>query len=395
MASTLVTMTAFQKWTEERGAYYNQYEKARNKLLSQIDNLSQSDANALSNTLNNLIANQSFKEEQITSKLLNRLPSVLSASGENALQKIDITDNFKVSTDESGTAWAAYISAINEYKQMEMTAEEQVSAEENAKKLLSKALSIQGSLNKVQGDVFEAFLQESIPLLSKKIEKFGDDQATLLIKNLSQSLGQKVEISTQGSQHETVTFTFDDKVFKISSQGKIDVNVPAPFLDINFPLKISAKNYSSLRHVHLLSGGSALGLISQWPTSQAAKNYFINALTVWNSPEEVLAQGRILFAIQSLAGRGGKNELANVLIVNVRNNKKRPIRALSTGALLKEVTTKNIDNIFQIKFAPQLQLFKSGEYRDKQEFKDRLTSLTIDTTLNKKYLYISELSKLI
>jgi hypothetical protein len=30
-------------------------------------------------------------------------------------------------------------------------------------------------------------------------------------------------------------------------------------------MRISAKNYSSLRDIHLLAGASAVGLISQWP----------------------------------------------------------------------------------------------------------------------------------
>ena len=396
-SSMLMKMITFQEWSEKKNQYYKSYEKAKNKLLKSIDNFSQGEANNLAKVLNEITNNQSFSTEKISQQILDKLPQVIDKSGEQALANLDIDNGFKVSTKSLGAAWQAYYQKVNFYKKTENLSTKEINEKEDVHLLLKEALKLQGQLNKIQGDVFEVFLQELIPYLGQKLENFSEDQIVSIIKDLSKNLSSKNRITTQGSQHESIDFIFEEKRIKISSQGKIDVNVQAPFLDGNFPLKISAKNYGALRDIHLLGGASVVGLISQWPVSQDAKRYFLNGLTTWekNTPEQLLQYGRILIAIQSLAGKSGKsNEMANVLILNIRNNPKKPIRVVSIKDLLGQMDLNNVDDMFTIKFAPQLQLFKNGEKRTKDQFKERLTALKVDTTLNKKYLYLSKLSNI-
>lgn len=397
MSSMLMKMATFQEWSKKQGQYYKSYEQAKKKFLKSIDSFSQREANNLAKVLNEITNHQSFSTEKISQQILNKLPQVIDKSGEQAFADLDIDNSFKVSTKASGSAWQAYYEKVNFYKKIENLSIKEINEKEDVRPLLMEALKLQGQLNKTQGDVFEVFLQELIPYLGQKLENFSEDQVSSILENLSKNLSSKSRITTQGSQHESIDFIFEEERIKISSQGKIDVNVPAPFLDGDFPLKISAKNYGSLRDVHLLGGASAVGLISQWPVSQDAKRYFLNGLTTWekSTPEQLLQYGRILIAIQSLAGSSGKsNEMANVLILNVRNNPKNPIRVISIRDLLDQMDLSNVDNIFTIKFDPQLQLFKDGEERTKDQFKERLTALKVNTTLNKKYLYLSKLSKI-
>ena len=398
MSSILVKMETFQIWSKNQEQYYKSYENAKNKLLKSIDNFSQDKANNLAQVLNKIINSQSFSSEKISQQILSKLPYIINKSEEQALSNLNINNNFKVNTKTLNKTWQDYYQKVNSYKKIENLTIKEINQKEDVQSLLVSALSQQGQLNKIQGDVFEAFLQELIPYLRQKIENFTEDQINPIINSLSKNLTSKAYIKTQGSQHESIEFVFEDEKIKISSQGKIDVSVPSPFLDNNFPLKISAKNYNSLKNIHLLGGASVIGLVSQWPITQKAKQYFLNGLTTWRSstPEQLLQYGRILIAIQSLAGKtGNSNAMSNVLILNVRNNTKNPIRVLSIKELLKQLDLNNVDDMFMIKFIPQLQLFKEGESRTKEQFKERLTALRVDTTLNKKYLYLSNLSKII
>lgn len=392
MSSSLVKMTAYPVWKGQKSSYYTQYESVRKKMLNSIHTIHQAEANELSKVLNAIVSDNVFTESEIGQKILNHLPSSVDESAQKGLGEINIDNKFKVKTSASSVAWAQYYAAKNAYEAALEKGMTSIQTEENVNKLKSNALKLQGALNKKQGDVFEVFLQEIIPFLSGKIENFGQVEVNNIINEFSKSLDSKGVIQTQGSQQESITFQFNEEDIKISSQGKVDISLPSPFLNSEQILGISAKNYGTLRNIHLLGGGSVLGLVSQWPTTQTAKNYFLNALTVYEAPTDVLVQGRMIFAIQSLIGRGDA-ELANMLIINTRNSK-NPIRVLSTGALLQEMNSTNVDNIFNLKFKPQLQLFKSSEPRDKITFSNRIKSLTLDTTLNKKYLYYSYLNKL-
>ena len=385
---------SYDKWSKKRSNYYNTYNSAKNKLLNQIDRIGVGKAKALENTLNQIIKSQQFSEDKITEQFLNKLPSAIEKAGTDATSKIKVTNDFKIYTEESIAAWRNYYAARDRYKILEKDSAERIKEKEKADELYKIASKLQGQLNKAQGDIFEVFLQKSIPLISDKVEKIGQKEVSTIIKELENSIKNKKTIITQGAQTETISFIFNEKDIKITSQGKVDVVVDAPFISEDFPLKISAKNYNNLKEVHLLSGGNILGLVSQWPISNPSKRYFLNALTVWDTPYETLKQGRILLAIQSLAGRGGNNEMSNVFIVNNRDDKENPIRVIPIIKLLEKIDSNDeIDKAFKIKFSPQLQLFKKGEIRTKEEYNKRISSLKIDTSLNKAYLALEYLKR--
>lgn len=391
---SFLEMDQFQSWKQKRGSYYNAYNSAKKKLLDQIDLVGVGKAENLENILNQIIKSQQFNEDKITEQFLNKLPSVIEKAGNDGISKIQVTNDFKVYTEEITAAWHAYYKARDYYKTLESDSVEQIKAKEKADELYKEASRLQGQINKAQGDIFEAFLQESIPLIENKIAKIGQIEVNNLISDLEKNIKNKSIITTQGSEKENIEFMFNEEIVKISSQGKVDVIVDAPFISEDFPLKISAKNYNNLKEIHLLNSGNVLGLVSQWPTTNTAKKYFLNALTVWESPYETLKQGRMLFGIQSLAGRGGKNEMANVFIVNNRDNKEKPITVIPIKKLLNKVdATNDADKVFKIKYTPQLQLFKKGEIRTKEEYNKRITSVKIDTSMNKAYLALEYLRK--
>ena len=392
---SFLEMEQFQSWKQKRGSYYNAYNAAKRKMLDQIDLVGVTKAESLESILNQIIKSQQFSESKITEQILNRLPSVIEKAGESAISKIQVTDDFKVYTEEVTAAWREYYKARDYYKMLEEKSVERIKAKEKADELYKEASKLQGQINKAQGDIFEAFLKESIPLIENKIKKIGQSEVNNLITNLEKEIKDKALITTQGAEKESIDFLFGEETIKISSQGKIDVMVDAPFISEDFPLKISAKNYNNLKEVHLLSGGKVIGLVSQWPIrGDAAKRYFLNALTVWDSPYDTLKQGRMLFGIQSLAGRGGKNEMANVFIVNNRDNKEKPITVIPIKKLLNKIdVSDDIDKVFKIKYTPQLQLFKKGEIRTKEEYNKRITSVKIDTSMNKAYLALEYLRK--
>ena len=306
--SVMMKMVVFEEW--QKTNYLSEYQAAKTKMISQIENYSQSDAKKLEDILNQIISSDGFNDN-IASQLVGKLDSVVRRGGEQGIYKIG--DNLKVSTPELSAAWAQYHKALNMYKNDATLAAAGISAEEKAKPLLKQALALQGSLNTIQGDALEGFLQMILPIVESKVQEVGDIGVESIMAELETALKTtQGTIKTLGAQNRTMEVELDDQKWSIKSQGKVDVSVPAPSIGKDFAMQITAKNYSSLRDVSLLGGGSAAGLISQWPVSTAARDHFYNALTVWEGPEQILAAGRTLFGIQSLIGAGKEEIKANV-----------------------------------------------------------------------------------
>jgi hypothetical protein len=61
-------------------------------------------------------------------------------------------------------------------------------------------------------------------------------------------------------------------------------------------INISAKNYSALSNISLLTG-KVLPLIASWPSGQNVKNYFYNALHFVDNEAEYLQHTRLIFGI--------------------------------------------------------------------------------------------------
>ena len=394
--SVMMKMVVFEEW--QKKSYLSEYQKAKTQMIKQIGNYSQSEARQLETVLNQIVTSTGFNDN-IATQLLAKMDSVARRGGEQGLYKIG--ENLKVSTDALNQAWSDYHKSLNQYRKDADLAAQGISAEEKAKPLLKRALALQGSLNTIQGDLLESFLQMVLPLIGDQVQDLGEEVIAQITKSLEDSLkGMTGSIKTLGAEGRTLDVELDGQQWTIKSQGKVDVSVPAPFVGDDFAMQISAKNYSSLRDVSLLGKGSVAGLVSQWPVSSEAKDHFYNALTVWNSPEQILAAGRTLFGIQSLIGAGRDEIKANVMILNIRANK-NPIRVISLSALLQDILQQNTNseigsgNPFRVEFNPALQLFKESEgARVEEEFFNRVRGLTVDTHLNKAYLQASYLSGL-
>ena len=365
-------------------------QKTKELMMDKINlEADQAQLNTLSTMLNQIVRSEQFETSHIAEKILERLPQIVDRGGESAIQNLSITNNMKVYTPESSAAWQTYGTLAKQYKQVLDQGLEDLSLAQQVDDAKRAALSLQGRLSGLSGQAFESLLQVLIPVVKDSV----NDVATASINELVGVLDKTMRIETQGTKNEAITFFIGEDEVKISSQGKIDVTAESPFIGENDLLKISAKNYGKLRDIHLLSGGSVVGLISQWPTDNETKNYYYNALGVW-SPHTYLQEARLLFAIQSLAGRGD-SDLANILILNIRS-RTNPISVISIKSLLKGIETNPIagQTAFNMKFN-SLPAYAHGELRtDDEEFRNRLSKITLDTTLNKAYLmtkYISQL----
>lgn len=363
---------------------------AREEMMKKINlDADQNQLNSLSNMLNTIINSEQFQTNNIAEKILERLPQIVDSSSEEAISNLRITSNMKVYTSESREAWSRYTTLAREYKAVVNAGMNDLSLAQDVEAAKKTALSLQGRLSGLSGQAFESLLQVLIPVIKDEVQ----DLASTTIDELVGILDKTSKISTMGAKNEYISFFIGEDEVKISSQGKIDVQTQSPFISDTDLLKISAKNYSKLRDIHLLSGGSVAGLISQWPTSDEIKNYYYNALGVWD-PSSYLQEARMLFAIQSLAGRGD-SDLANILILNIRS-RKNPISVISIKSLLKGIEINPIQNeeAFHMKFN-SLPAFAQGEMRtSEEEFHSRIKKITLDTTLNKAYLmsrYISQL----
>lgn len=387
MAQTVLSMMAFQKFD---AMPQPSLQKVKNDMMKKIKlKADQEKLNKLSEKLNEIVRDNQFETSKIPEQILDRIPQIVN-KGEEALQGLEISKSMKVSTAESNAAWAEFSKKTKEYKSKLANGINDLALAKEIEDVQKVALSLQGQLSTLSGQVFESLLQVLVPLIQ-------DDVETKALNSIDQLIGildKKTEIKTQGDVQEKISLKIDGKTVRVSSKGKIDVQTEAPFLGEKDLLNISAKNYGKLRDIHLLSKGSVVGLISQWPTSNATKNYYYNALGVYN-PFTYLQEARLLFAIQALAGRGSQ-EMANVLILNIQSRKKNPIQVISIKSLLESanVMPETEGNAaFKMKYH-SLPAYEIGEKRDKDEFRNRIKKVTLDTTLNKNYLTMKYIRQL-
>lgn len=354
-----------------------------NKINLQAD---QEQLKNLSTKLNQIVLDQSFKDNKIYDKIFNRIPQIV----EGGFNNVKIGAKGGVYTDESLRKWQEYKALSTEYNNLKNQKIENLTLAQQRDDALHEALSLQGSLNSLQGQAFESLLQTLLPLVSANVEELSEE----VVNSLLETIESKSVIKTKGSDTNTITIDIDGEKVKITSQGKIDVEASSPFIADSDFLKVSAKNYSKLRDINLLSKGSVVGLISQWPTTNEVKNYYYNALGVWH-PDTFLQEARFIFGIQSLAGRGGdESELANILILNIRS-RNNPISVVSIKSLLQDIDSnpRANDEAFKMIFNT-LPVFNQGEERSSDEFRKKVTAVTLDTSLNKAYLTLNYLKHL-
>lgn len=365
-------------------------EKARENIMERLDYGSeQQKLNNLSTLLNTIINSQKFKESDVASRILERIPQIIDQGASEGLSNLSISNKMGVATSASKDAWREYGIKSSEYKRQVEQGIENASLAKEVEQAKKVALSLQGKLNTLQGQAFESLLQCLLPLISENTQNLASEIVDQLLSNLNNMTGA---IQTSGSKSYTIDLQLDEYQTSITSQGKVDVSVNSPFISESDVLQISAKNYSQLRNIHLLKGGSVVGLISQWPTSESDKQYYYNALGVWH-PDKYLQNARLIFGIQSLVGRGDQ-DLASILILNIRS-RVNPISVISTKSLIYEALKNPVKNksLFDLKFN-SLPVYHEGESRNKDEYGKKVSSVTLDSSLNKAYLTVAYLSHL-
>jgi hypothetical protein len=83
-----------------------------------------------------------------------------------------------------------------------------------------------------------------------------------------------------------------------------------------------------------------------------------------------------------------------VLAVMNRSDKKHPVRLVSIGVLLKQLNEDNFKDYFDLKFEPELPLFKNNERLSEKKYVERVDALRLSAKLRRKHLYLRNLKKL-
>lgn len=415
--SEINNLIYYEKWNSEKTKYMSEYDKQiadLKKLLT--NNFTIKQAEALEKILNNIIKQITYNDDNnIIQSIFNLLDTNIDEATKKGLQ---IGANFKITSQESETAWAKYNAAADKYRKKGMKKED-IDKLDEIEPLLKNAQSLSGALNKLQGDIFEGFLhilslsiQDTVnDFVEEKINDMEDKVLTNYINNISKSIANNFEIKikeleqknekikTLGSETRELEAELGDEIWTISSQGKTDVQLKSPFIKSE-ELNVSAKNYSKISDISLLSSGSIIGLVSQWDVKKKARDIFYNGLTVWQTPYDLLQKGEVIMSVQALVGTGIKKNsqeiLSNCLIINISSASiKSRIRVIPFPPLINYIidNQNNINKYFITKYQPQLQLFKHGEIRHEQDFQERIKSLKVGIELKSAALYATAASR--
>ena len=341
----------------------------------------------LEEALNQLVLDNTNFTDETVNQIYARLPQVLAKAGENN-NIITVNNRFQVSSQEASTAWAEYIRLRNQYSQEASNID--IERLESAK---TQAIAATAKLNTIKGQLFESFLQATLPIINNTADGMVAQVANELTDMLQNTTGP---ISTQGSQHSSVTYTFNGKTTTVSSQGKVDVQVKSPLLD-GQELFVSAKNYSKLRNIGLLSKANVLGLMAAWPnTSDDMINYACQVLTknkeIDNADNDILDK---IFIIQALAGsKSAQDAGANLLITNIASRKQRPISVMYIPDMITELVEESEDfhRNFIIEPENRFQNFAANEEAENYLQKQLRLSVHLDKEVLKNH-YLRQLKK--
>ena len=339
-------------------------QKVRDNLLQQIEGQNiQAECNMLSQSLNSLIRSVEF--QQFGNELLNTIVTNsnidLSSLGQISFKTSKgMNQNLALKSAAASAKWREFSNLANtmskEQKKMELANPESSLAIKRA-----EALSLNGKLNHIKKQLMESLLLAVNNTFATEVIEVAEQGATnalteLLKTNLPNVLvtGGEDLLRTQGSETGQVKVVIGDTYLKtITTQKKVDVTVQSPFLN-GSKWYMSAKNYSTLRDIDLLSKGSLIGLISQGFDARGAK-YVYNAFSIpdsdWTSVN--MHQLKQIFAIQALTGQKAGEVKSNVLVLSL-NDRVNPIRIVSTYALLQRVFNDTQMQNTAFKFSPEL-----------------------------------------
>lgn len=367
-------MVVLQWW--HRYAWQNasqpvvELESARQKLMSEIQlNADSTKLQSLEDILNNIMTSNTFNKA--AQEVLNKIPTKIDSA-------INVTKNLGVTTAESEDLWSQYKTKLSHYENNLAQGINDLSEVAEVEAAKKRAISLQSSLNNLRGQVLESSLDILLPLITTSSNTMIDQT----IDNMLETIKGKKDVKTKGSTSNDIEYYLDEEKVTISTQGKIDVEAKSPFIGEDDILKISAKNYSRIRNIHLLSGASVAGLISQWPTNNEVQNYYYNALGY--GTVEVFNAAKLLIGTQALAGKGGE-DLSNILILNVRNREK-PIKVISIRQLLETIGQQQLGEPFIIDYHGLPSLGADEEVSSAQEFAQKAKKVTVNVQLARAYI---------
>lgn len=366
----------------------------------------QQECNMMASILNQVIHSGNFEtfSNELLQKVIQATNYDISPLGEIGFKTSGgKSQTLALKSSEASIKWAQFhqkTSGMSKEQQKMMLADKN----SDLSKIKKEASSLSGKLNLMKGQILESFLQAiSAAIEAESIdmaEAGATDVVVELLKNKLPNVlitGGEDLVKTPGSKSSSINVIIGDTfIKKISSQKKVDVEVPSPFLD-GTKWFASAKNYSSLQDISLIGNGSLIGLISQGFNSKESK-YVCNAFTIptsnWTSVN--MQQLKQIFAIQALIGQKADEVKANVLVLSINSRPKNPISVISTHALLDKVFNDTKLQHSAFKFNPQLEnLLPVGDgTARKQEPSNILNNIAISIALNRSVIaakYISQL----
>lgn len=298
-------------------------------------------AKKLQTALNNTINSQSENYE----KLVNKIIKDLGNSNFDFLSNIGLLQQTRGSITLKRTK-----SIVTQYETELRNIAAQISTKYTDEDDLNKVMArINGSLNKLRGDIFENLLADLLDtskgIVSDLASASVDQLTDLMIQNMERySKGNvkavnKTNLSSSkvmGAElKDSLQISIDNQKITVSgSQGKTDVAVNGLAGDFT---GISAKNYrGGSRQISLLGGANIAGLIIQWPgLEMEKKNLALNglsAISISNNQFNIMKQ---IFTIQGLMGLENEDIKSQLFIINT-NKAKNPILVFSVYDLLFE-----------------------------------------------------------
>lgn len=385
----------WQKQFEEEGKAPSLI-AAHQILMSKLNGPTQQECNMVADALNMAISSLSTENDE----WYLSLQSAISESMPN-LTDLQIKDNFQTTTPALSKAWQEYSKLQWANKKALAQGLEMPYDIDTLNKAKKMALTLQGSVSRAKGQTLETFLaglQETFRTIAENMITDSAESLANFLKQGIQNADFTTVTNTEGLlRNETITLNIDDEKFVLKgAQQKVDITLPSPFSGQS-DWRITAKNYSIQKDVHLLSGGSFLRLLyyGVQPTNNDSFKFLLNALTIpssnWTSAN--LNQLKKIFMIEAISG-GQIDNLANVMVITL-NNLKKPFRIISIPDLLTFIFKKNHLDAFI--FEPILE--KALPIGDKnartEQDLEAIRNFTVNVTLSKSVLTLQYLKQLV
>jgi hypothetical protein len=329
---------------------------------------------------------EAFMRKEQAKQIQNRLNQAVASNQANydyLVQRI-VKDLDNANFNKMMDAGLAYIhqgtvkidySKINKYESLIREIGQSFTGYKDSDDLMQTVARIEGSLNKLRGDIFETFLQlifDGIKIdLNEIVEASEDYIYDQIVENLTKYSDNRFKITKKtGSRtakklgdkiKDTIDITIDgDEISIKQGQQKTDVSIQG----LNGDIGISAKNYSgSSRQIALLGGASIVGLISNWNASDMTKNLAMNGLSAASISEDQLQIMKNIFTIQGLMGTEGESIKAQMFVIN-KNTKRNPFVVFSVYDLLFNDDKGVLDTELKPSFAPYEKARTPQDFRN-------------------------------